>query len=147
MTLTVISFNVRVPVLSEQIIVVAPSVSIAFIFLTIAFLRASAWTPIARVRVTIIGIPSGIAETPSATEVINMSTIGIFLMNPRPNRIAMRTRIIRPIFLPRTSSWMVNGERVFSCFETSSTIFPNSVLIPVFITFPVALPAVTIVPL
>ena len=62
---------VKVPVLSEAIISVEPSVSTAGSFLTMEFLFAKTCVPSAKTMVTIAGSPSGIAATASATDVIN----------------------------------------------------------------------------
>ncbi len=64
---TVIWFWVNVPVLSEQITVVLPSVSTAGNLRMIACRRAICTTPIASVTVTAAGNPSGMALTASAT--------------------------------------------------------------------------------
>ena len=67
--------RVSVPVLSEQITVVQPSVSTAASFLTMALRLAIRDTPIAKVMVIAAGRPSGIAPTANATEAINISNI------------------------------------------------------------------------
>ena len=59
----VISFLVSVPVLSEHITLAHPSVSTMGSFLTMAFLLAILITPSARVTVTTMGRPSGMAAT------------------------------------------------------------------------------------
>ena len=59
----VISFLVRVPVLSEQITVTQPRVSTADSFFTTAFLWPIRITPMARVTATTMGRPSGMAAT------------------------------------------------------------------------------------
>lgn len=68
MTVTVISFLVIVPVLSEQITLTQPRVSTVGNFLMIAFLLAILITPRANVTVTTIGKPSGIAATAKLLE-------------------------------------------------------------------------------
>ena len=66
----VISFSVSVPVLSEQITVVQPSVSTDGSLRTMA-LRLTIWrVPSARHVVTTAGSPSGMAATPSATAIL-----------------------------------------------------------------------------
>ncbi|GMA25957.1 hypothetical protein GCM10025864_37160 [Luteimicrobium album] len=62
-TRAVISFLVSVPVLSEQIVVTAPSVSTDGRRRVIALRRAICWTPSASVMVTSAGSPSGTAAT------------------------------------------------------------------------------------
>ena len=76
---TVISLRVRVPVLSEQITVTAPSASTAGRRRTMAWRAAMRCTPIARVMVMIAGSPSGIAATAIPTAARNMSPA----LNPR----------------------------------------------------------------
>jgi len=66
---TVISFFVRVPVLSEQITVVSPRVSTEGSFLISAFFESIFLTEIAREIVTTAGRPSGTAATARAIEV------------------------------------------------------------------------------
>ena len=70
---TVISFLVKVPVLSEQMIETEPRASIAGSRRTIAWRRAMPWTPIARVTVRIAGRPSGMAATESPTTAMKSS--------------------------------------------------------------------------
>jgi hypothetical protein len=64
-----------VPVLSEQITVVAPRVSAEDNLLIIAFFFASLLAPNARDAVTIAGNPSGTAETARAIAVSKASII------------------------------------------------------------------------
>ncbi len=59
----VISFLVSVPVLSEQITVIAPNVSTVGRFLTIACFFAIRLTPEDKIIVKIEGSPSGIEDT------------------------------------------------------------------------------------
>src|SRR5215211_7709741 len=63
----VISFLVRVPVLSEQMTEAEPRVSTDDSFLTMACLAAMRWTPRARTTDSIAGRPSGTAATASDT--------------------------------------------------------------------------------
>ena len=70
---TVISFRVRVPVLSEQMTEVAPRVSTEARRLTMAP-RLAIWeVPMARVTVTTAGRPSGMAATARATDASTVS--------------------------------------------------------------------------
>ncbi len=71
---TVISFCVRVPVLSEHITDVAPSVSTAKSFFTMAFFPAILFIPIDKTIVTIAGRPSGIAATARLMDVKSISS-------------------------------------------------------------------------
>ena len=74
---TIISFIVRVPVLSVLIALVAPSVSTSVRFLTTAFASASCFAPRERRPETNAGMPVGIAEiaiaVPSSTTSLNDS--------------------------------------------------------------------------
>ena len=75
--LTVISFWVRVPVLSEQITLAQPRVSTDGSFLIRTFRFTMRCTPNARAIVTIAGSPSGMAATARLTEVRNASSRGL----------------------------------------------------------------------
>ena len=74
-----------VPVLSEQITSTQPSVSTAGSRLTIAFFFAIRMTPSAKVTVTTIGRPSGIAATARDTPMVNISSIGRPSIQPIKN--------------------------------------------------------------
>uniref|UniRef100_A0A6B0U9C7 Secreted protein n=1 Tax=Ixodes ricinus TaxID=34613 RepID=A0A6B0U9C7_IXORI len=80
---TVISFLVSVPVLSEQTTLTHPSVSTVGSFLMMAFLLAMRITPKARVTVTTIGRPSGMAATARLTPMLNISSTGLPWIQPR----------------------------------------------------------------
>ncbi len=69
----VISLRVSVPVLSEQITEVAPSVSTAGRRRITALRRAMRRTPMASVMVMTAGRPSGTTPTASATTAISAS--------------------------------------------------------------------------
>ena len=69
---TVILFWVRVPVLSEQMICVQPSVSTAVSLRMIALRFDMLVTPIDSTIVTTVASPSGIAATASDTAIINV---------------------------------------------------------------------------
>ena len=71
---TVISFFVKVPVLSLQMTVVLPSVSTLASFLTIALCLAILAVPSASVIVRTAGHPSGIAETAKLLLVMKTSS-------------------------------------------------------------------------
>ena len=66
---TVISFFVRVPVLSVQIMSIEPMDSTTFSFLTRAFSFAMTFAPIAKTKTRIAGSPSGIAATARDIEI------------------------------------------------------------------------------
>uniref|UniRef100_A0A2M4C4L4 Putative secreted protein n=2 Tax=Nyssorhynchus TaxID=44543 RepID=A0A2M4C4L4_9DIPT len=81
-TVTVISFFVIVPVLSEQITVTQPSVSTVGSFFTMQCRFAIRMTPRASVTVTTIGRPSGMAATAKLTPMVNISTSGLACIQP-----------------------------------------------------------------
>ena len=72
---TVISFRVKVPVLSEQITVTEPRVSTLGSLRTRALRRAMRWRPSASATVTTAGRPSGTAATARPTASRNASMI------------------------------------------------------------------------
>ena len=147
-TRTFISPFVRVPVLSEQITVAAPSASTADSFRTRAFRRTIRWTPRARLIVTIAGRPSGIAATARLTAVRKSSSVFPgSSRNPTTKTSALIPRIITPSCFPRRASWRWRGVSVFSTCWTIPAIFPSWVFIPVAMTTPFPRPASTRVPM
>ncbi len=78
------------PVLSELIADVDPSVSTERSRLTIAPAAASVWVPSERIAVTTAGRPVGMAETENAIAVRNSSSNGVLRHSPMP--IEMRER-------------------------------------------------------
>ncbi len=71
---TVILFWVRVPVLSEQMIWVQPSVSTAVSLRITAFRADILVTPMLSTMVTTAASPSGIAATANDTAIMNVSS-------------------------------------------------------------------------
>ena len=134
------SFFVRVPVLSEQITLVLPSVSTADIFLASAFFFAIAFMPSASVIVTTAASPSGTAATARLTAVKNISFHSFPAIVPVA-KTAMQTSITAiPIFFPKSSIVFSNGVFSFSIACIRLLIFPNSVFMPVDVTSAVPLP-------
>ena len=82
--MTVISFFVSVPVLSEQMSVTLPSVSTAGSLRMMARRRAMRDTPMASVTVRAAGSPSGIAATASATAAVKVSIADWPRKSPTP---------------------------------------------------------------
>lgn len=76
-SLTVISFFVRVPVLSERMTVVEPSVSTLESCFIIAFFFAKRFTPMANAIVIVVGRPSGTAATATETAKSRFSMKGL----------------------------------------------------------------------
>ena len=102
---TFMLFSVSVPVLSEHITLLLPSVSTAGNFLIIAFFFAIFVTAIESIIVTIAGKPSGIAATAKPTDVINISVIGIFFIIPITNITAQITKQAIPSTFPTSSNF------------------------------------------
>ena len=75
-------FSVIVPVLSEQIMSVEPSVSTEAIFLMITFLLAISDIPRDNIMVITDDIPSGIAATANEMDNIRISKKSFFLSRP-----------------------------------------------------------------
>mmetsp|Transcript_23417 Transcript_23417/g.68387 ORF Transcript_23417/g.68387 Transcript_23417/m.68387 type:complete len:201 (-) Transcript_23417:755-1357(-) len=144
---TVISFCVRVPVLSTQTTVAHPRASTAGSFFTIADLAAMRITPRASVTVTQMGSPSGIAATAKDTPMVNM--FRSFWPRKKP------TRAITPITAketmlnrcPRSSMETWSGVLRFSTSFISWKVLPNSVRMPVATTRARAWPWFTVVPM
>ena len=98
------------PVLSEQIAEVAPSVSVERRRLTIAFASASRRVPRERIVVTTAGRPVGIAAIANATATVNTSV----KLCPRAMLIATEATSARPAIvtscLVSFSSCSVSGD-------------------------------------
>ena len=144
---TVISFRVSVPVLSEQIVEVLPSVS------TTGRRRTSAWrltmrrTPIASEIVTTAGSASGTTATASAMPKMNMSSSGMPRQTPSATIDARRsTSDALASTPPSRSRFSCSGVRPVSTECTRPVMRPNSVSIPVATTTPCPRPRVTSVP-
>ena len=97
---TFILFCVSVPVLSEAITVLLPSVSTAGSFLTMLFFLAILVIPIDSIIVTTAGNPSGIAATARPTEDMKISIVGIFFTTPIKNTSPHIISAAIPSFLP-----------------------------------------------
>ena len=142
---TFILFCVNVPVLSEQITLLLPSVSTAGSFLIIVFFLAILVTPIESIIVTIAGSPSGIAATASPTDVINISIGSIFFRIPITNINAQMAKQPTPSVLPTSPSFFCIGVSGDSFVIIILAILPTFVFIPVSVTIASAWPFTTIV--
>ncbi len=136
MARTVISLRVSVPVLSEQITVAAPSVSIAGSLRTMAWAAAIRRTPRLRPIVTIAGSASGMAATASATANRNMlstmlSVKALALSRPAANTRAQMPSMTTVSRLPVRSSSCCSGVGSFSAASSRPAILPTSVCMPV----------------
>ncbi len=139
---TVISFCVSVPVLSEQITVVEPSVSTAGSFRMMAWRCAMRATPIASVIVSAAGSPSGIAPTASATAARNMSSHAWPCNTPTTNVTPASARITHNRTWENCAIFRVSGVASASVVWISSEMRPISVRSPVATTTPRAAPYV-----
>ena len=142
---TCILFCVRVPVLSEHITLLLPSVSTAGSFLIMLFFFAIFVTPIESIIVTMAGNPSGIAATASPTDVINISTGSIFLRSPITKITAQIIKHAIPSVFPTSPSFFWIGVCGASSVIIIFAICPTFVCIPVSVTIASACPFTTIV--
>ena len=139
----VIWLRVRVPVLSELMAEVEPSVSTERRRLTMAPAAASVWVPMDRIAVTTAGRPVGIADTENAMAVRSSVSNGTLRRSPIPIEASSATPAMTRIWLVSFSSWTVSG--VFSSLETWSMplMWPTSVCMPVAVATIVPAPRVT----
>ena len=145
---TVISFLVRVPVLSLQMTVVLPRVSTEASLRTMAFCLAMRAVPRARVMVRTAGRPSGMAETARLMLVMNTSWRVLSWTNQRTmNTQNVRTTEMVASWRPIFSILTRRGGSSTSMDWTMPAILPNSLDIPVSVTTATALPPVTTVPM
>ena len=140
---TVMRFWVSVPVLSEQITVVDPSVSTAGNVRTIAPRAAMRWTPSASTTVEIATSPSGIAATARDTASMSVSSASRPCARPSANNAAHTTSTATPSVRPSESSLRCMGVVTSGPLAMSSAIPPTCVRAPVATTTPVARPATT----
>ena len=145
-SVTVISFRVRVPVLSLHTTVVAPRVSTAGNRRTMACRPAIRATPIARMIVTAAGRPSGMAPTARAMAAVTMSPGGSPRSVPSTKVKPASTRMTTVSSRLKAASLRVSGVWTPPDSPTSRWIRPSSVSAPVATTTPVAVPATTSVP-
>ena len=136
-------FIVSVPVLSELIAEVNPSVSTDGRSLTIAFCFASSTLPRERTTCTTTGRASGMAAIASATAVSN----SIVHDCPRYRPSANITIIVSPaaptIHSVSVFICLVSGVSSFPVEDSMCAIFPTCVSLPVPVTITTPLPCVT----
>jgi hypothetical protein len=137
---TVIWFSVSVPVLSEQITVVLPSVSTAGRRRISAPRRAMVDTPTASRIVTAAGNPSGIAPTASATAASKVAAADAPRATSSANMAAVRARIDQTSRRDRPAIRRVSGVASWCVLAMRSAIFPVSVASPTATTTPRACP-------
>jgi hypothetical protein len=132
-----------VPVLSELIAEVNPSVSTDGKSLTIAFSFASSTLPRERTTWTTIGNASGIAAIASATAVSNSVLAGCPRLRPSANITIMVTAAAPTIHSVSVFICRVSGVSSFPVADSISAIFPTCVSRPVLVTIITPLPCVT----
>jgi hypothetical protein len=141
----VIWLRVSVPVLSEQIADVAPSVSVERSLLTIAFASASRRVPRERIVVTTAGSPVGIAAIAKATATVKTSV----KLCPRAMLITSEATSARPAIvtscLVSFPSCLVSGDLDSSWRSSMREMCPTSVAMPVSVTTNSPVPRVTLV--
>ena len=133
---TVISFRVNVPVLSEQMTDVLPSVSTMGRRRTSAFRLTMRRTPIASEIVTTAGSASGTTATARAMPNMNIWITGRPRSRPMATTSPTTTNAALPSVPPRRSRFSCSGVRVTSTVSTIRAIRPNSVAMPVETTTP-----------
>jgi len=140
------AFSVSVPVLSEQMTVVLPSVSTAGRWRMMARRRAMRATPIASVTVTAAGSPSGMAPTASATAAMNMSKALSPRSRPTPAVSRARPPIAQSSQFEKLAILRVSGVARSGALAIRPAMRPVSVASPVAMTRPQPCPATTVVP-
>ena len=118
----VILFRVRVPVLSEQIADVDPSVSTAGSRLTMALRRAISRVPIDSSAVTTAGSPVGIAATARATPVTNRVSKDSPRARPSITTRTSATAAMDAMILDRASSCFCSGVLLVSVLASISAM-------------------------
>jgi hypothetical protein len=136
-------FSVSVPVLSEPITAVLPSVSTAGSRRITAFRRAMRCTPSASVMVNTTGRPSGMAATASATATRNMSSTPSPSATPLPNATTEATPMAAPTTRAKRPIRCCNGVSVSPSARINPAIAPSSVASAVATTTPRPRPLVT----
>ena len=139
----VIWFIVSVPVLSELIADVNPSVSTAGSSFTMAFRFARSTPPRERIICVTVGSASGIAAMASETALMNSTSHATPRLRPNANI----TTIVRPaaaaIHRLSVFSSLVSGDFSATVVESMAEILPSSVSAPTPVTTMVPLPCVT----
>ena len=133
---TVILFWVSVPVLSEQMICVQPSVSTAVSFRMMAWFLLILVTPMESSTVTTALRPSGTAATARDTAIMKVSITALPPLRTRftTNTNAQITRIITLSFRLSSFSLICRGVSSSAALLSASAMAPISVSIPVPVT-------------
>jgi hypothetical protein len=141
----VIWFSVSVPVLSELIADVDPSVSVDRSRFTIAFDLASSCVPSDRMVVTTAGRPVGIADTANATAAVNTTANSLPRARLMTTEASSAMPAITRIWLVSLLSWRVSGVSASFSLCSMPEIRPTSVPMPVAVTSSSPAPRVTLV--
>src|SRR5262245_17305957 len=145
MSETIISFIVKVPVLSVLMALVAPSVSTSVRFLTTAFASASCLAPSDSSPETNAGMPVGIAEIAMAVPSSSRSVASRPRASPTATMKATAPHAMSPSTLVSCPSSCWSGDRVRLTVVSIVAIWPIWVPIPVAVTTTEAVPRVTAV--
>ena len=140
---TVIWFIVSVPVLSELIADVDPSVSTDTSSLTIAFSPASSFAPAERITCRTVGSAVGIAAMASAIAVMNSASADCPRDRPSANITIIVTSAAAPIHRVNVFSCLVSGVCCLAVVASMPAIFPTWASAPTAVTSITPLPWVT----
>ncbi len=128
---TVISLRVSVPVLSEPMTVVEPSVSTAGSLRISALRPAIRRTPKAKATVSTTGRPSGTTATARATATRNISPRSRPRASPMSTATSAEPRTASAMTLANALIRSCSGVSPPSCSRTCAAMPPSSVLVPV----------------
>ena len=131
------------PVLSELMAEVEPSVSTERRRLTMAPAAASVVVPPERIAVTTAGRPVGMAETEKAMAVRNSTSYGVSRHRPMPIEMSSATPAMTRIWFVSALSCRVSGVTSSLVVWSIPLMCPTSVVMPVLVTRIVPAPRVT----
>lgn len=141
----VIWFSVSVPVLSELIAEVKPSVSTEGSSLTIALRRARLRLPTERITWVTVGSASGMAAMASEIALTNNASQAWPRVRPSANITIIVRLTAAAIHNVRLLSSLVSGDCSLAVADSIPEILPSSVSAPVPVTSSTPLPCVTVV--
>ena len=139
----VIWLIVRVPVLSELIAEVNPSVSTEGRSFTIALRLARSTPPSDKIVCVTVGSASGIAAMASEIALTNSASHACPRARPSANITTMVSPAAAAIHRVSLSSSLVSGDCSLAVADSIPEIFPSSVPAPVPVTSTMPLPCVT----
>ena len=144
---TVILFWVRVPVLSEQMHEVDPSVSTASRFFTRTCLSASLLAVMEREMVMQARRPSGtLATRIPIPKMMHWSALYLTTRRARMKKTAPSEMAMTVMMSTNLSNYILKGERWFPPVAARSAIWPMTVFAPMLITIPLPEPSLQRVP-